>query len=118
MRYLLILIGLIATALGAIGVVLPILPTTPFLLLAAFCFAKSSRCFHNWLIATKLYKNHLESFVNNRSMTLKTKVSLLSFASTMLVISCLMIDNGYVQCIILALMIFKYYYFLFHIRLA
>ena len=116
MRYLLILIGLLATVLGAIGVFLPVLPTTPFLLLAAYCFAKSSKRFHAWLLSTKLYQNHLESFVENRSMTLRTKITLLTFASTMLVIAISFIDSFHVQLFILFLMVFKYYYFIFRIR--
>ena len=83
-KYIYITIGLIAFVLGAIGVVLPILPTTPFLLLASFCFAKGSDRFNNWFTNTKMYKNHLENFVKERAMTLKQKVCLLAFADTML----------------------------------
>lgn len=73
--------GFLAMGIGAVGVVLPVLPTTPFLLLASFCLAKGSERFHRWFTGTKLYKKHLESFVENRSMTLKTKFSLLIPAS-------------------------------------
>lgn len=72
MKYLYIALGLLSMAVGAVGVVLPLLPTVPFLLLASFFFAKGSDRFHNWFKSTKLYKNHLESFEKNRSMTLKT----------------------------------------------
>ena len=47
-KILYLTLGVISMALGAVGVVLPILPTTPFLLLAAFCFAKSSQRLHRW----------------------------------------------------------------------
>ena len=57
MKILFIIFGIISFILGAIGVVLPILPTTPFLLLSAFLFSKSSDRFHEYLIQTKLIKN-------------------------------------------------------------
>ena len=59
--------------LGIVGIFLPALPTVPFLLLASFCFSKGSKRFHDWFIQTKLYKNHLENFEKNKSMTLKNK---------------------------------------------
>lgn len=79
-----ILLGFIALGLGVAGIPLPLLPTTPFLLLAAICFAKGSSRLDAWFKETKIYKNHLESFVENRAMTLKTKLSILIPASIML----------------------------------
>ena len=52
-----IVLGYIGVALGAVGAIVPLLPAFPFLLLATFCFAKSSEKLHNWFISTKLYKN-------------------------------------------------------------
>ena len=67
------ILGFLCTGLGAVGAVLPILPTVPFLLGAVFCFAKSSERLHKWFRQTKLYKNNLESFVSQRVMSMRTK---------------------------------------------
>lgn len=111
MKIIYAVIGLISFLLGLIGVILPILPTTPFWLLAAFCFGKSSKRLHDWFTNTNLYKIHLEDFVTNREMTRATKIKLLSFASTMLIIAFIKVDVIYARITIIALMIFKYYYF-------
>jgi len=106
----------ICFGLGAIGVVLPVLPTTPFLLLASFCFAKGSSRFHNWFLGTKIYRQHLESFVNSRAMTLKTKVTILIPASLMLIAAAYFAPIWHVKVFIGFLMVFKYYYFIFRIK--
>lgn len=110
-KLLWLMIGIMSMVLGAIGVVLPVLPTTPFLLLASFCFAKGSDRFHKWFIGTKLYKKHLESFVTSRSMTLKTKLCILLPASAMLILAMLAMSNIYGRVFIVFLIIFKYIYF-------
>ena len=110
-KLLWLMIGIVSMVLGAIGVVLPVLPTTPFLLLASFCFAKGSDRFHKWFIGTKLYKKHLESFVTSRSMTLKTKLCILMPASAMLILAMLAMSNIYGRVFIVFLIIFKYIYF-------
>ena len=110
-KLLWLMIGIVSMVLGAIGVALPVLPTTPFLLLASFCFAKGSDRFHKWFIGTKLYKKHLESFVTSRSMTLKTKLCILLPASAMLILAMLAMSNIYGRVFIVFLIIFKYIYF-------
>jgi uncharacterized protein len=108
--------GCIFFALGAIGVFLPILPSTPFLLLASFCFVKSSKRFSNWFASTKLYKRHLDSFIQKSAMPLKTKIAILAFASTMLVIAFITVDIIWVRVVIGLLIAFKYYYFIFRVK--
>ena len=73
-----VVLGCISLALAVLGVVLPILPTVPFLALAAFCFAKSSDRLNNWLINTKFYQNNLADFKAGKGMTVKTKVRILA----------------------------------------
>lgn len=116
MRYLYFALGIVFMMIGMIGVVLPVLPTTPFLLAALFFFTKSSSRAKIWFEGTKLYQNHLNDFVTRRAMTLRTKVMLLSFASTMLLIAFLMMNNIYGRITIVLLVIFKYYYFVFRIE--
>lgn len=76
-RITFVVLGCVSLALAVIGVVLPILPTVPFLALAAFCFAKSSDRLNNWLINTKFYQNNLADFKAGKGMTFKTKVRIL-----------------------------------------
>ncbi len=115
-RIIWLLAGFLSMGIGAVGVVLPVLPTTPFLLLASFCLAKGSARFHRWFTGTRLYKRHLESFVENRAMTLKTKFSLLIPASCMLVLAFLAMSNIYGRLFIVFLIVFKYVYFFTRIK--
>ena len=69
--------GCLCVALGAVGVVLPILPTTPFLLAAAFCFAKSSERLDGWFKSTRLYKSHLETVRRGEGMTWPAKLRIM-----------------------------------------
>ena len=115
-KYLFITVGLICVALGGIGVIIPVLPTTPFLLLASYCLARGSDRFNNWFINTKLYKNHLESFLKERAMTLKDKICLLAFADFMLMFPLIILDSLFIKLFIIVLILFKYYYFTFRIK--
>lgn len=112
MKFIYFIIGILFFGLGALGVILPILPTTPFLLVAAYCFAKSSKRMNDWFLSTKLYQNHLDSFMKERAMPLKTKICILSFASFMLAFPLLMSSNVYMRLFIIGLYIVKYYYFI------
>ena len=115
-RYMYIAAGIISVVLGSIGVVLPVLPTTPFLLLASFCFAKGSKRFDDWFKSTRLYKKHLESFVENRAMTLKQKWTLLLFADFMMMFPLIILDSLIIKGIIVMVIICKYYYFFNHME--
>ena len=73
-KILFIIFGCLCFSLGTVGVILPILPSTPFYLATLFFFANSSEKLHRWFLGTKLYKKHLESFVKKRGMLMKTKI--------------------------------------------
>ena len=102
MKIVLIILGFITLGLGAVGVALPVLPTTPFLLVSAFCFAKSSDRLNNWFHGTKLYKNNLESFVRGQGMTRKTKFKIMTTVTILMVIAFIMMKNTLVGRICLA----------------
>ncbi|WP_295158498.1 YbaN family protein [uncultured Brachyspira sp.] len=116
MRILFICLGFIFVGIGVVGIVVPILPTTPFLLLASFFFAKGSKKFHDWFLSTKLYKKYLESFVQSRAMTLKSKLTILLPVSAMLIITFIFVNNLYARIALVILFISKYFYFFTQIR--
>jgi len=76
-RWMLIAAGMICVGLGALGIVLPGLPTTPFLLLAAYCFARSSEHFHSWLLNHRWFGSYVRNFEEGRGMTRPAKASTL-----------------------------------------
>lgn len=87
-----VVLGCIGVGLGAVGAVLPLLPAFPFLMLAAFCFARSSERLNNWFIGTKLYKNNLESFVKGQGMTWRTKIRIMIMVTVLMSIGFLMMS--------------------------
>ncbi|MGL4913068.1 MAG: YbaN family protein [Romboutsia sp.] len=116
MKIIIFIIGILSTGLGFIGVFLPVIPTTPLLLLSLYCFSKSSSKFENWLLNTQMYKNHLEDFVKNKEMTFKKKVLLVSFATTMMMFPLVILDSYIVKVFILLILVYLYYYFIFKIK--
>ena len=116
-RVIYIIIGCIGVGLGALGAVLPLLPAFPFLLLAAICFGKSSERLHTWFVHTKLYKNNLESYVQGRGMTWKTKIRIMMIVTLTMSVGFLMMSRVPVGRIILAgVWQFHILYFCFGIK--
>lgn len=114
-----IVLGCIGVGLGAVGAVLPLLPTFPFLLLAAFSFAKSSERLHTWFVNTKLYKKNLESYVQGKGMTRPTKLRIMATVTVLMAVgfTVMMLKAVYVPCIILACVwVFHIVYFTFGVK--
>lgn len=76
-RYCLICIGWLSVILGVIGIFLPLLPTTPFLLLAASCFAKSSKRFHDWLMNQPQLGPYIHLYLDGKGIPLRAKAYIL-----------------------------------------
>ncbi|KGJ27145.1 YbaN family protein [Staphylococcus haemolyticus] len=97
MRYVLIVIGIVFTVIAFIGAVLPLLPTTPFLILAAICFTNSSRKFKIWLESTQIYKNYVENLKKYKGYTMKEKIRILISLYIVVGFSIFMISNLYIR---------------------
>lgn len=93
-----LILGFIFVALASLGVFLPLLPTTPFLILAAACFAKSSKKRHQWLLNNPTFGPAIRNWEENRCMSLRSKVIALSAMSLFGGYSTLFaLDNLYLQ---------------------
>ncbi|MBO5199282.1 MAG: YbaN family protein [Lachnospiraceae bacterium] len=115
MMYL--VLGCIGLGIGAVGAVLPLLPAFPFLLLAAFCFAKSSERLHTWFVHTRLYKNNLESYIQGRGMTWNTKIRIMITVTVLMSVGFIMMSRVPVGRIILACVwAFHIIYFIFGVK--
>ena len=78
-RLLLIIAGTFFVGLGIIGIFLPLLPTTPFLLLAAACYARSSKRFYNWLLTNRWFGNYIRNYRERKEVPFKIKILSISF---------------------------------------
>lgn len=115
-KLLFVILGIMSMGIGIVGIAIPVLPTTPFLILASVLFVKGSDRFDLWFRNTKIYKDYAEDFINHRSMTLKRKVTLMFISDFMLAFPLIIVDNIYLRLFIIAVVILKYYYFIFRIK--
>jgi len=73
-KQLLLIAGSICVIIGVIGIFVPILPTTPFLLLAAACYIRSSEKFYNWLLHNRFFGTYIRNYIEGRGMPTRVKI--------------------------------------------
>ena len=116
-KILYIILGCLGLAIGAVGAIVPMLPAFPFLLLAAFCFARSSNKLHTWFVGTKLYKDNLEDYLAGKGMTKKTKIRIMVTVTLLMSIGFIMMHAVPVGRIVLTCVwVFHIVYFLFGVK--
>ncbi|WP_455817014.1 DUF454 family protein [Pseudomonas cerasi] len=103
-RYFLIVFGWLAVVLATLGVVLPLLPTTPFLLLAAWCFARSSPRFHYWLLHRSVFGRYLLHWQRHRAMPPGAKGRAILFILATFAFSLWMVKILWIRVLLLAIL--------------
>ena len=94
-------IGYLSVALGIIGLILPILPTTPFLLLATACFARNSEKAYNWLTNNKIFGKFIRDYREGKGLSVKVRIYTLFFLWLSIILSILFISILWVQILLL-----------------
>lgn len=116
-KVIFLIVGFIFLGLGCVGVVLPMLPAFPFLLVAGYCFARSSERVNEWFLSTNLYKKHLKTFVKGQGMTMNTKIKIMSMVTLVMVISFYMMRNTNAGRIAISIVwVFHMIYFIFFVK--
>ncbi|MCU6501035.1 YbaN family protein [Rugamonas sp. A1-17] len=101
MKIFLNLVGCLAVVLGVLGIFLPLLPTTPFLLLASACFARGSTRLHHWLQTNRVFGKYLRDYENGKGIPLRGKIWVLVFMWASLGYSMWRVDKLWLQLMLL-----------------
>ncbi|MFQ7026866.1 MAG: YbaN family protein [Acutalibacteraceae bacterium] len=115
MKYIYLTLAFLCLICGSVGIVIPDCPHT-FAFGSFVFFAKGSDRFHRWFLGTKLYHKHLESFVQHKTMKLRTKVYILMFSTCSMGLSIYLVKNLYVRIFIAAILAVQYFCFIFMIK--
>ncbi|WP_112179880.1 YbaN family protein [Paraliobacillus zengyii] len=108
--------GFIFMTIGFLGVILPLLPSIPFLILASICFFRGSERLDTWFKGTPLYKKQVEPFLRDRSLTIKQKIWINILADSMILISIFIVEFLWLKILLVLIAFYKHYYFIYHIK--
>jgi len=104
LKWFYISLGTLSVGLGFVGIFVPVLPTTAFLLLAAWCYARSSERFYNWLLGNRMFGKYLTSYLEGKGVPLKTKILSLSLLwITILSSVVFFVENIYVDLLLIGI---------------
>lgn len=118
-KFIYLTLGLLSLGLGTAGTLIPVLPTVPFLMLSALCFARSFRKLHQWFVSTKLYQENLADLTAGKGMTGKAKIRIMITVTALMAVGFLMMSKKGIAigCIVLALVwVVHLVYFIFGIK--
>ena len=106
MKKFLVVLGFLSLAIGIFGIVIPLLPTTPFLLLSAACFLKGSDRMYRWLMNHKLFGDYIRNYREHKAIPLKTKVFAISLLWITILFSIFfMVESIYLRIMLAAIAI-------------
>lgn len=111
-----VIAGRLTLILGIIGVILPILPTTPFFLLTAVLFAKGSQRFHRWFMKTNLYQKYINQAFHKKEMSSRAKVKMMLVLCAFFAIGLFAAPVWYAKALIFLVAAGHFYYFVFKVR--
>jgi uncharacterized membrane protein YbaN (DUF454 family) len=101
-RQLLLAAGTLSLAVGLIGIAVPVLPTTPFLLLAAACYLRSSRRFYNWLMNSRFLGNYIRNYIEGKGLPVRVKLFIIILLWATISLSIWLVANTVVTIVLLA----------------
>lgn len=104
LKALLVAAGTLAVALGVLGIFLPLLPTTPFLLLAAACYARSSSRFYRWLLGNRWFGEYIKSYREKRGVPVRVKAASLALLWAAILVSAFgFVQSGWVRLLLMVI---------------
>ena len=101
-KYLLIAVGSVSLALGILGILVPVLPTTPFLLLASFCYLRSSKRLYGWMLNNRVFGRYVHDYLAFRAVKRSVKAVTLALLWTTLAVSIALSSSFYLRMFLIA----------------